>query len=135
MAALRNKRKLAAVTRKTQEEHPRNGQSRNTSVPRINKEYITQVSEQIEGRVTKKLSEEFSRTESPNLGALSELDEFLLNPQIRTHSGTVPGTFRNTNVENQGTNEDDSQSDPHPEAGIFRSQTTQNSGPEVGQTW
>ena len=33
---------------------------------------------------------------------------------------------------NQGTNEDDSQSDPHPEAGIFRSQTTQKSGREVG---
>ena len=33
---------------------------------------------------------------------------------------------------NQGTNEDDSQSDPHPEAGLFLSQTTQNSGPEVG---
>ena len=29
---------------------------------------------------------------------------------------------------NQGTNEDDSQSDPHPEAGIFRGQTTQNFG-------
>ena len=46
------------------------------------------------------------------MGALSKLDDFLLNPQIRTHSGTVPGTFRNTNVENRGTNEDDSQSDP-----------------------
>ena len=66
------------------------------------------------------------------MGALSKLDEFLLNQQIRTHSGTVPETFRNTNVDNQGTNEDDSQSDPHPEAGLFRSQTTQNSGPEVG---
>ena len=50
-----------------------------------------------------------------------------MNPQITTHSETVPGTFRNTNVENQGTNEDDSQSDPHPEAGIFCGQTTQNS--------
>ena len=49
------------------------------------------------------------------------------------HSGTVPGTLRNTNVENQGTNEDDSQSDPHPEAGLFRSQTTLNSGTEVGR--
>ena len=48
------------------------------------------------------------------------------------HSGTVPETFRNTNVDNQGTNEDDSVSDPHPEAGLFRSQTTQNSGPEDG---
>ena len=100
MATLRNKRKLAAVTRETQEENPRNGQSRNTSVPRINEEYITQVSEEIEGRVTKKLSQEFSRTESCILGTLSKVDEFLLNQQIRTHSGTVPGTFRNTNVEN-----------------------------------
>ena len=127
MATLRNKRKLAAVTRETQEENPRNGQSRNTSVPRINEEYITQVSEQIEGRVTKQLSQEFSRTESRFLGALSKLDKFLLNQQITTHSGTVPGTFRNTN---QGTNEEDSQSYPHPEAGIFRGQTSQNSGPK-----
>ena len=132
MATLRNKRKLAAVTREIDEEHTRNGQSRNTSVPKINKEYITQVSEEIEGRVTKKLSQEFSRTESRVLGAQSKLDEFLLNPQIRTHSETVPGTFRNTNVDNQGTNEDDSQSDPHTEGGLFRSQTTRNSGPEVG---
>ena len=71
---MRNKRKLAAVTRETQEEHPRNGQSRNTSVPRINEQYITQVSEEIEGRVTKKLSEEFSRTESRIFCALSKLD-------------------------------------------------------------
>ena len=130
MATLRNKRRLAAVTRETLEEHPRNGQSQNTYVPRINEEYITQVSEEIEGRVTKKLSQEFSRTESRILGALSKLDEFLSNQQIQTHSRTVPGTFRNTNVENQGTNEDDSKSDPHPEAGIFRGQTTQNSGPK-----
>ena len=131
MATLRNKRKLAAVTRETQEENPRNGQSRNTPVPRISEEYITQVSEEIEGRITKKLSQEFNRIESRILGALSKLDEFLSNQQIQTHSKTVPGTFRNTNVENQGTNEDDSQSDPHPEGGLFRSQTTQNSGPEV----
>ena len=132
MATLRNKRKLAAVTRETQEEHPRNGQSRNTSVPRINEEHITQTFEEIEGRVTKKLSQEYSRTESRILGALSKSDKFLLNPQIRTHSRTVPGTFRNTSVENQGTNEDVSQSDLHPEAGIFRSKITQNSRPEVG---
>ena len=123
---------MAAVTRQTQEEHPRNGQSRKTSVPRTNEEYSTEVSEEIEGRVTKKLFQEFSGTESRILGALSKLDEFLLNPQIQTHSETVPGTIQNTNVENQGAKEDDSQSDPHPEAGLFRSQTTQNSGPEVG---
>ena len=132
MATLRNKRKLAAVTRETQEENPRNGQSRNTSVPRINEEYITQVSEEIEGRITKKLSQEFNRIESRISDALSKLDEFLSNQQIQTYSETVPGTFPNTNVENQGTNEDDSQSDPHPEGGLFRRQTTQNSGPEAG---
>ena len=98
----------------------------------MNEEYITQVSEEIEGRVTKKLSQEYSRTESRVLGALSKLNEFLLNQQIRTHSGAVPETFPDTNVDNQGTNEDDSQSDLQPEAGLFRSQTTQNSGPEVG---
>ena len=130
MATLRNKRKLPAVTRETQEENPRNGQSRNMSNPRINEEYITQVSEEIEGRVSKKLCQEFSRTESRILGALTKLDEFLSNQQIHTLFETVPGTFRNTNVGNQGTNEDDSQSDPHPEAGIFRGQTTQNLGPK-----
>ena len=130
MATLRNKRKLAAVTRETQEEHPRNGQSRNTSVPRNNEEYITQLSEEIEGRVNKKLSQEFSRTEFRILGALSKLDEFRLNPQIRTHSENVPGTIQDTNVGNQGTKEVDPQSDPHPEAGIFCGQTTQNPGPK-----
>ena len=131
MATLRNKRKLAAVTRETHAENPRNGQSRNTSVPRINEDYITQLSEEIEGRLTKKLSQEYSTTESRILGALSKLDESLLNQQIQTLSGTVPETIRNTNVDIQGTNEDNSQSDPHPEVGLFRSQTTQNSGQEV----
>ena len=133
MATLRNKRKLAVVTRGTQDKNPRNGQSRNTSVPRINEEYITQVSEEIEGRVTKNLSQEFSRTESRILGALSKLDEFLLNQQIRTHSETVPGTFRNTNMENQGTNEDDSQSDPHPEVGPSVCQSRHPSDSDTGE--
>ena len=117
MATLRNKRKLASVTKKTQEEHPGNGQSRNSSVPRNNEAYLTQVSEENEGRVTKRLYQEFSWTESRILGALSKLYEFFLNPQIRTHSGTVPGTFRNTNVENREPNEDRSQDDPHLEVG------------------
>ena len=95
---------LAAVTRETQKEQPRNGQSRNTSGPRSNEEYITQVSEEIKGRVTKKLYQEYSRTKFRFLGALFKLDDFLLNQQTRTHSGTVPETFQNTNVDNQGTN-------------------------------
>ena len=54
MATKRNKRKLAAVARETQEENPRNSQSRNTSVFRINEEFLTKVFEEIEGRVSKK---------------------------------------------------------------------------------
>ena len=87
----------------------------NSAAPGITEDYIAQVSEEIEVRVTKKLSQEFSRTESRILGALSNLDEFLLNPQIRTFSWTIPGTFRNADVENQEPSGDRSQSDPHPE--------------------
>ena len=114
MAKLRNKRILAIVARKTQKEHPRNGQSQRTSVPRIDQEHITQLSEEIEGKVIRKLLQEF-KTESPILGALSKIEEVVLNPQIRMHSGTVPGTFRNTNVGSREPNEDRSQDDSHPE--------------------
>ena len=71
MATLRNKRKLAAVSRETQE-NTRNSQSQNTFTPGVTEEYINQISEKVEGRVTKKLFKEFSRMESPILGALSK---------------------------------------------------------------
>ena len=61
------------------------------------------------------MSQEFTKTESLILGALSKLDECLLNPQLRTASETVPGTFRNTDVENQEPTADRSPNDPHPE--------------------
>ena len=79
--------------------------------------------------MTKKLSQEFSRTENQILGALSRLDEFILNPLIEGHSGSTPETSRNILRTNQGTNENDSQNDLHPEAGISQSQTRINSGP------
>ena len=79
-------------------------------------EYISQVSEDIDGRVTRKLSKEFSRTESRNLGALSKLDDFLLNPQVWTCSVAVPGTSRNSNSENREPTGDRSLYDPCTEA-------------------
>ena len=100
MAALRNKRKLAAVSRETPE-NTTNNQSQNTLDPEMAQKYISQVSEEFEERAIKKLSKEFSRTESHILGALSKLDEFLLNPQVRTCSVAVPGTSRNSNSENR----------------------------------
>ena len=114
MATLRNERKLAAVSRETPES-TRNGRTQNILDPELTQDYISQVSEEIEGRVTKKLSKEFSRTESRILGALSKLDEFLLNPQVRTCSVVAPGTSRSNNLENQGTNEDRPSDDPGPE--------------------
>ena len=53
-----------------------------------------------------------------------------MNLLIQRHSGTTPEMARNAFSANQGTNEDDSQSDPHPEAGIFGNQTMRNSGQE-----
>ena len=114
MATLRNKRKLAAVSRETPES-TRGGRAPNILDPELTQDYISQVSEEIEGRVTKKLSKEFSKTESRILGALSKLDEFLLNPQVRTCSVAAPGTSRSSNLENQGTNEDRPSDDPGPE--------------------
>ena len=82
LATLRSKRKLAAINRENHEELPRNSCAQVTNVSRIQDDYITQVSDEIEGRVTKKLSQEFSRTESRISGALSKLDEFNFEPTI-----------------------------------------------------
>ena len=66
--------------------------------------------------MTGKSSQEFSRTESRILGALSKLDELLLKPHIRVHSGSVPETLRKRSRKKQEPNDDRSQNDPHPEA-------------------
>ena len=55
-----------------------------------------------------------------------------MNPLIQGHFGTAPETSRNMFSINQRTNEDASQSDPHPEASLFTNQMTQNSGSEDG---
>ena len=114
IATLRNKRKLAAISRETQE-NTRNGQSQNTFTPGMTDEYITQVSEKIEGRVSKKLSQEFSLTDSRILGALFKLDEFLLSPQVCICSVAVPGTSWNSDSENRETTGDRFLNDPYPE--------------------
>ena len=126
----RNKRKLAALNKENCEEHPRSNLAQNSSAPRSQEEYITQVSAEIEGRVTKRLSKEFSRTENRILGALARLDDFLMNPLLPGYSGATPEPTRSVLRNNQGTNEDDSQNDPHPEAGLFHSQSARNAGPE-----
>ena len=126
----RNKRKMAALNKENCEKHPRSNLAQNSSAPRSQEDYITQVSEEIEGRVTKSLSKEFRRTENRILGALARLDDFLMDPILPGLSGATPEPSRKALNTSQGTNEDDSQNDPRPEAGLFHGQITQNSGPE-----
>ena len=130
MATLRNKRKLAAVSRETPEGSS-GSRGQNVLDPELTQEYISQISEEIEGRVTKRLSKEFSKTESRILGALSKLDEFLLNPQVRTCSVAVQGTSRNANSENRETHGDRSSDNPYPEVGYFPHHSGQLNSPEA----
>ena len=127
---LRNKRKLAAVSRE-RPEGSRNSRGQNVLDPELTQDYISQVSEEFEGRVTKKLSKEFSKSESRILGALSKLDEFLPNPQVGTCSVVVQGTSRNADSENWETHGDRSSDDPYPEVGYFPHHSGQLSSPET----
>ena len=132
----RKKKKLAALNKEKGEEHPWSNLAQNSNAPRSQEDYITQVSEEIEGRVTKRLSKEFSRTKNRILGALALLDDFLMNPLLQGHSGTNPEPSRNALNISQETNEDDSQNDPHPEAGLFHGQMTQKFlAQKMATTW
>ena len=55
-----------------------------------------------------------------------------MNRLLPGGSGTTPEPTRNASVVNQGTNEDDSQNDLHPEASLFHGQREQNFGTERG---
>ena len=100
MATLRNKRKLAAVSRETPQSTS-NNQSQHTFNPGMTEEYTAQVSQKNERRVNKKLSQELSRKHSSILDDLSQFDDFVPNPQVRNCSVAVPGTSRNSGSENR----------------------------------
>ena len=50
--------------------------AQDSNAPRSQEDYISQVFEEIEGGVTKKMSKGYSSTERRILGALTRLDEF-----------------------------------------------------------
>ena len=130
MATLRNNRKLAAVSRETPE-GSRSSRRQTVLDPELTQDYISQGSEEIEGRVTKNLSKEFRKTESRILGALSKLDEFLLNPQVRTCSVAVQRTSRNANSKNRETHGNRSSDDPYHEVGYFPHHSGQLNSPKT----
>ena len=113
-------------------EQTKNSHSQNKFGSGITEEYITITSVEIEGWVTKKLSQELSRTVSRILGALSKLDGFPLDLQTWTLSGTVPGTSRNNDLENWEPTGDRSLSDPQHEMEFSarRSSSSTDSNPE-----
>ena len=133
MTTLRNKRKLAAVPADTQES-ARNGLSQNTFVPGMTEKYITQVSEEIEGRVTTKLPQKFRRTESRILGDFAKRHGFLRNPQVRTCSATVPGTSRNNDSENWEPTGDHSLNDSYPKVNFSVPQASTSADSDSEET-
>ena len=96
----------------------RGSRGRNVFDTELTQDYISQVSEEIEGRITKKLSKEFNKTESRILGALSKLDEFLPNPQVRRCS-VFQGASRKANSEYREIHGDRSSNDLYTEWGFF----------------
>ena len=78
--ATRNWKNLTELNKENCEEHPQSNLVQNSTVPRSQEDYKTRIFEEIEERVTKTLSQEFSRTENPLLCALARLDDFLMDP-------------------------------------------------------
>ena len=112
-------------------ESTNSSRGQNTLDLELTQDYISQVSEEIEGRVTKNLSKENSRTESLILGALSKPDEFLLNPQLRTCSAALPGTSTNNISENRETTGDRSSDNPCLEVGYSFHYSGQLNSPQA----
>ena len=50
----RNMKKLAVLNKENCEEHPRSNLAQNSNAPRSQEDYITQVSEEFGGKLTKK---------------------------------------------------------------------------------
>ena len=73
--------------------YPMNNQSQNSAAPGITEDYIAHIIEEIEGRVTKKLSQEFSRV-VPHFGCTVQVRRISLKPTntdiLRNHSGKIP---------------------------------------------
>ena len=111
------------------EDHPSNNQAGDPNVSRNQEVYLTQVSEEIQGTVIRKLSKEFTRTESHIFGTLSKPVEFVPIPRVRVHSKHVPETSRNSNGGKQETNKDCSWNDSHRNVGVPLSQSSRKFNP------
>ena len=73
---------------------------KDTVIPGINEDNIIQVSENIESRVTKKLSQDFSWTGSWNSGRSVQARRLPFESTSQARSGTVSRTSRISYTEN-----------------------------------
>ena len=130
MAILTLRRKLAANSKKKNTWNYQGRQSRNTLDPEMAQEYISHVSEEIEERVTRKLSKEISRTESRILGAVSKL--------ASETTGLDLFRSRSRNIQEQllrkpGTHWGSSLNDPCPELVCSSHHSGNSNGSEVDE--
>ena len=68
------------------------------------------------------------------MGALSKFNEFILNLQVRTSSGMVPGTSRNNDFENRKPTGDRSQNDPYLEVELSVRQASNSADSDQEET-
>ena len=96
MTKLTKKRESARVSKERQEEHARNGQSRNRSVRRFKEEVVTKILHEIEGRVIKKTVPGNQKDSLPNFGCSVKLTRVSFEPTdtdaLWNRSGNFPET-------------------------------------------
>ena len=107
MASLGKKKKLAAVNRDGQGEHPMNNLSQDISAPTVNENYITQVSVQIDGSVTKKhCLKNLTRHRVPKSGRFVETgrvsSQLTSSGTIRNRSGDFSGSLQRKPIVQRG---------------------------------
>ena len=99
MRNTRTKRRLAEIQDNFEEDRSQ-ASSRDKSSVDPNENYITLVSQEIEGRIAKKLSQEFSKRDSRLLGALAKLDHFLTNPSVDSSTPKIKHTSVTGDLDN-----------------------------------
>ena len=90
MATPRINKKLAALNKEICEEHSWSNLAQKSKAPRSQEDYITQVFEEIQGRVTRQLCRRFNRTENRILCLQSHLDDFLPNSYFKATPEPLP---------------------------------------------
>ena len=91
----------------------------------MTEEYITQFPKEIEGWVTKKLSQEIKKNRVTYFSCSVHAKQISLEPvQVRTSSGTVPGKSRDNDLQHREPTGDRSQNDPHPKMELSTRRTS-----------